>query len=374
MHSQLTAAHYCSAEIFELEQARIFRKLWIFVGFRTLLNAPNAFLTHEIGGVPVVVQNTNGELAAFVNRCAHRRAPVQLEDYGQRRLACRYHGWVYGGDGKVRSIPGCAENYGFTDETMATLGMKPIALQCIGNLVFVCIDENPQPIENQFHGSFLKRLEEVSAFLDNEILFAKFTGAYNWKLNFENVNDWNHVPFVHSQSFAPLMPDLHADRGEVSKVSAPPMDHADVPGDIRGLSYETRASFEMTSWPWHESIDRFTQDSAYHNFFIYPNVNFITLAGTTFLAQQFCPASAGTTEVRLSMTSGRKTRKIPAMPAILWGHMKAEKAVIDEDIVVLEALQRGFHQGDASAFHGTYETRLRSIARVYTQLLGEAGA
>jgi phenylpropionate dioxygenase-like ring-hydroxylating dioxygenase large terminal subunit len=143
-------------------------------------------------------------------------------------------------------------------------------------------------------------------------------------------------------------------------------------GDIRDLSYETRTEFDLKHWPWHDAVERFTQDSAYHNFFIYPSVNFITLGGTTFLAQQFCPLAADKTEVRLTMASGRKKKRIPAMPAILWGHMKAEKAVIDEDIVMLEGLQKNLQNDEQSAFHGTYETRLRTIAKTYLRLLDEA--
>lgn len=374
MHSQLNAQHYCSAEIFELERKRVFGRLWIFAGFKTLLQAPNSFLTHHIAGVPVVVQNSGGQMAAFINRCAHRRAPVQLEDYGQRRLACTYHGWVYDGDGRVRSIPGCDANYGFSESTVGMLGLKPLALHCVGNLVFVNLAENPPSIETQFHAKFLKRLEEVSAFLDDEILFGKFTGAYNWKLNFENVNDWNHVPFVHSQSFAPLMQSLRESRGATLGNAAPPLVDEELSDDIRDLSYETRAEFDLKNWPWHDAVERFTPENAYHNFFIYPNVNFITLGGTTFLAQQFCPVAADKTEVRLTMTSGRKKKKIPAMPAILWGHMKAEKAVIDEDIVVLEGLQKNLRNDEQSAFHGGYETRLLAIAKTYLRLLDEANA
>ena len=372
MRSRLDARHYVSPEVLAREQERIFRRLWIFAGFRTLLSAPDAFITHRIGGEPIVVQNgRDGVLRAFVNRCAHRQAPVQLEDFGQRRLACPYHGWTYDDLGQVKSIPGREANYGFSDACVADLRLQPVALRCIGNLVFVNLDREPMPMEAQFHESFLRRLEEVSAYLDDEALFATFEGGYNWKLNFENVVDWNHVRFVHAASFAPLMGLPRTGVAQPVALSEPPVPDEAIGDDLRDLSYEVAAPFEFRPWPWHGLVDRFCVDELYFNFFLYPNVNFISMAGAIFLTQQFMPAAPDRTEVRLTMCTARKKAKLPALPAILWAHLRSEKHVIDEDIRVLEGLQRGLAEGNTPVFHGAYESKLRSIAKVYLKLIAD---
>jgi phenylpropionate dioxygenase-like ring-hydroxylating dioxygenase large terminal subunit len=49
-----------------------------------------------------------GRINAFHNVCRHRAYPV-IEDEGQgnkKILACRYHGWSYGLDGKLAKAPG----------------------------------------------------------------------------------------------------------------------------------------------------------------------------------------------------------------------------------------------------------------------------
>lgn len=370
MRSRLTPAHYTSEEVLAREQVAIFQRLWIFAGFRTLLSAPDAFVTHKIGGVPIVVQNgRDNVLRAFVNRCAHRGAPIQLDDFGQRRLACPYHGWTYDDAGRVKSIPGNDAHYGFDEACVAGLRLEPVALRCVGNLVFVNLSKNPRPIESQFHQAFLDRLTEVSAFLDDEALFTSFKGAYNWKLSFENVVDWNHVPFVHSNSFAPLMTSGRTNaRGETSPIP-PPEDDASVGNDIRDLSYATTAPFAMSAWPWHVSVDRFGEADRYYNFFLYPNVNFISMAGVIFLAQQFMPITAEQSDTRLTMCTARKIAKLPALPAILWSHLRDEKRVIDEDIRLLESLQHGLFDDATAVIHGAYESRLRRIANVYLDLM-----
>ena len=372
MHSILAASDYTSPEVLVSEERCLFRRLWIVAGFRSLLDAPDAFVTHRIGGVPVVVQNTAEGLKAFVNQCAHRQSPVQNADFGQRRLACPYHGWVYDDRGRVKSVPGNEANYGFTPGAISTLGLKPLALRVVGGLVFVNLDPDPMPLDAQFHASFLARVEALTGVVGDDALFAKFDGGYNWKLNFENVIDWNHVPFVHASSFASMMPTLKPAAPGERAPCAPPAPHDAIEDDLRELSYEARAPFDFRAWPWHDAVERCADTNEYLNLFIYPNVNYVVMAGAVHLIQQFCPVTSERTEVRLTMALGRRKQRLPAAPAILWGQLKAEKRVIDEDVAVFEGLQRGFHDGTPRAYHGAYEFRLRRVAKVYRRLMEAA--
>ncbi len=372
MRSILRAADYTSTSVFETEERALFRRLWILAGFRSLLDAPDAFVTHRIGGVPVVIQNTTAGLRAYVNRCAHRHAPVQIDDFGTRRLACPYHGWVYDGDGRVRSIPGNEANYGFDGACVAALRLEPVALRIVGGLVFVNLAPDPMPLEAQFHPAFLERAAHASGFVGDTALFAKFDAGYNWKLNFENVVDRNHVPFVHAASFASLAPSLKPPAPGTRPPSPPPQPDAEIGDDLRELSFDWQASFDLPSWPWHEAIERCARTEDYVNYFLYPNVNYIVMSGAIHLIQQYCPAAPDRTEYRITMALGRRTKRLPAAPAILWSQLKSEKRVIDEDTVVLEALQRGLANDAPPAFHGAGEYRLRRIAKVYRKLMEAA--
>jgi phenylpropionate dioxygenase-like ring-hydroxylating dioxygenase large terminal subunit len=317
----------------------------------------------------VVVQNCGGVLRAFVNRCVHRHSAIQTEDYGQRRLACPYHGWVYADDGRVKSIPGCERNYGLSRDFVDGLHLDSVALECIGNLIFINLDERPLPIGEQFHAPFLDRLRQVSEFMDSQALFASFRGRYNWKLNFENVVDWNHVAFVHASSFAPLMPSLRAAQASTPERASPPVSDALIAGDLRDLSYEASSPFAFRHWPWHDLVDRFVDEDRYFNFFLYPNVNFISMAGAVFLVQQFSPVAPDECLVRLTMSTARKKARIAATPAILWGHLKSEKRVINEDIRILEHLQRGMSGGSGPVVRGSHEFPLRRAGKGYDLLM-----
>jgi phenylpropionate dioxygenase-like ring-hydroxylating dioxygenase large terminal subunit len=369
MRSLLRADDYTSADVLAAEEMRLFRRLWIVAGFKSLVEAPDAFITHSIGGIPVLLQNTRDGLRAFVNRCAHRQAPIQVADFGQRRMACPYHGWVYDDAGRVKSVPGNEAHYGLSTETLSTRGLQPVALREVGGLVLVNLAADPMPLEMQFGAEFLEGVSRISSTVGDDALFAKFEARYNWKLNFENVVDWNHVPFIHGSSFAPLISRPRGTTSGESADASPPVPDESIEDDLKGLSYENRAPFQFESWPWHNSVERCGPTGQYINQFIYPNVNYVVMAGAVHLIQQFCPVAPDRTQVRLTMALGRRKRRLPSAPAILWSQLKAEKRVIDEDVVVLEGVQRSMAGGAEPAFHGAYEYRLRRIAKTYRRLL-----
>lgn len=366
MYLGLPQNHYIDPEVFAREQARIFRKLWIFAGLRTLLAETDSFLTRTIGGVPVVIQNFDGTLKAFRNQCAHRQAPLQMQEYGRRRLSCGYHGWTYDEAGKVRGMPGEHRLYHYSDVERGQLCLDEFAVRCIGNLVFVNLDDDPLPLEEQFSEELCLSLESISGHFGDQAIHAVMPCAYNWKLNFENVLDYNHVPFVHPQSFRPLMR-----KGAEHDPSVPHDAPAVRTAALHELSFCGKMPLKIQPWPWHALVERFGSEDAYYNYFLYPNVNFISVGGYVFLIQQFDPVAPDRTDVRFTLMTGRTTQRIAALPAILWDHLKGEKRVLDEDKIILEMLQRGLHRDGPVARHGAYEAPLHKVALVYRQLLGE---
>jgi|SRR5450830_1498392 len=362
MYSVLSAQHYTDADIFAEEQRKIFSTLWIFAGCANLINQPDAFLTRTIADVPIVIQNFAGNIKAFENQCLHRQAPLQQETYGRRPLACRYHGWSYDDIGHIKNIPHQAALYQFNPDAQHRLCLREFALEIIGNLIFINLNQNPMPIAQQFTDAFREQLAEVSAHFSDQMIHSDISAAYNWKLNFENVLDYNHVAFVHPRSFKPLLSS--AVTSVATEVTPPISDTS-----LSTLSFATESAIKIESQPWHTLVERYKDSDSYYNFFIYPNVNFISLGGLVFLIQQYEPISPGKTNVIFSLMTAHEKQKISAMPAILWGHLKGEKRVLDEDIVLLEALQKSLHAGSQRAYHGAYESQLQRVAEIYSRIM-----
>lgn len=380
MLSKLSAAHYTDPAVFALEQAAIFGRLWLFAAFRTAVSEPNAFATRTLGGLPVLVQNCDGEVRAFENICPHRQMPLQKDEFGQARMVCPYHGWVFDPIGKVKTIPHEDKLYAYSPEERGALCLKRYAVEVIGNLVFVNLSDDPLPLDEQFSPELQQTLHDITGHFGAQAIHANLPARYNWKLNYENVLDYNHVPYIHPKTFQPLLREGISHDSQAGKAAVPaesPPDTAAPLLSTAGLqaqSFWSRSPIRIEHWPWHAGVDRYGDGDYYYNFFLYPNVNFISVGGLTFLLQQFQPVAPDRTEVRFTLAAARETRRLPGLPAILWGHLKSEVAVLHEDVGHLEALQAGLHAGAPRAQHGRYEERLTSAADVYLELMAKQEA
>jgi phenylpropionate dioxygenase-like ring-hydroxylating dioxygenase large terminal subunit len=105
MFSNISPYHYHNQEVFEKEKSQIFHNNWIFVAFGNDLLNHNDFVTKTIGGIPIVIQNFNGNIKAFMNVCSHRFSTIQNEEKGNRALFCPYHGWSFDKEGMPNGIP-----------------------------------------------------------------------------------------------------------------------------------------------------------------------------------------------------------------------------------------------------------------------------
>jgi len=101
---------------------------WIAVGGSADLPS-RAVMPAIVDGIELVVwRDGGGSARAWLNKCPHRgmRLSFGYVD-GQGRLACRYHGWRYGGDGRCAAIPAHPDRPPPDDVAVAT---------------FACIERN----------------------------------------------------------------------------------------------------------------------------------------------------------------------------------------------------------------------------------------
>jgi len=99
---------YVDPTIFEAELTRIFERTWIYIGHESQVPRAGDFFATRIGRHPIVlIRGDDGETRVFFNRCLHKGAQVVADGCGTatKALRCPYHGWIYGFDGALRSIP-----------------------------------------------------------------------------------------------------------------------------------------------------------------------------------------------------------------------------------------------------------------------------
>jgi phenylpropionate dioxygenase-like ring-hydroxylating dioxygenase large terminal subunit len=189
-------AWYTDPAVFALEQERIFRRFWQYVGRTDEVAEPGSFAPTTAGRVPVVlVRDEQGELRAFLNVCRHRGSVICDSSGKRSTLQCPYHAWTYGLDGRLITAPRASREGGIeTDE----LGLLPLRLETWGPFVFVNPDPDAPPLSE-----FLEDVPEriAAAGIDVDALrFLERTESEldaNWKISSENFLECYHCAIAH---------------------------------------------------------------------------------------------------------------------------------------------------------------------------------
>lgn len=195
-------AAYVDPAVFALEQERIFRRAWLYVGHESEVAEPGDYLLTRLGPEEVVlVRKEDGALALLHNRCAHRGARIVTEPAGNlRQFRCPYHAWTYRLDGSLIGVPlpqGYAEK--------PTLGLARVPrVQSYKGFVFGSHAANGPRLEEFLGGlrsafdNLLDRAPAGSVSRFGGRLLLEYRG--NWKMFMENAVDLVHPGFVHRSS------------------------------------------------------------------------------------------------------------------------------------------------------------------------------
>lgn len=198
----LPASWYTSQDMYELERRAIFSKRWLFITHSSRLKEPGDWLRYEMAGFDfIITRDRKNNINAFHNVCRHRAYPViEKEGSGNAKiLACRYHGWSYGLNGKLAKAPGYQGMAGFDKEHN---GLFRIHTKVdINGFIWVNMDANEVP-EEPWEGHFkdVDKQDRYKAYnfddydLDHTY---ELDGDYNWKILADNFNECYHCPTTH---------------------------------------------------------------------------------------------------------------------------------------------------------------------------------
>jgi phenylpropionate dioxygenase-like ring-hydroxylating dioxygenase large terminal subunit len=389
MRSRMHPRYYLCSEVFSQEQQKIFRKTWQFAGLKTLLPQNNSFITRKIAGLPIVIQNFHGELHAFENVCLHRSAALQKDAVGCRPLICPYHAWKYNATGQVSNIPHCDAIYRFDESQKQSLKLREFALRIVGNLIFINLDPQPYPLEEQFSADFIESLESSSNSYDNEVMVTTWNCKFNWKLPYENLRDANHVAYVHPRSLAPFVSFAIDVDSTAAKESEQPLSNTSPEGlrqEMRGFSLGGKPEGiieKLSRFEWHGNVDRWRAsarskadprtDDAYFNWLVYPNTHIASGdGGHTFTIEHHIPIAPHRTDVEIYYLTARKKNSYATSAQVLLAAMHAGHRILTEDYDILEQLQSTLHMDAPVPTQGAYESTNQQIERWYTTLMEDS--
>jgi len=191
---------YVSDEAFAFDTQVMLKSVWLYACTVAHVKSPGDYFVLELAhNSIIIVRGRDMQVRAFWNSCRHRGAKICLEQKGRApRLMCPYHQWTYGLDGKLLAARSMAEDFDKADH-----GLNSVALENVGGLIFICMADNPPPIDR-----VKADISEQIAVYDLENLKVAVQDDYiedaNWKLVMENNRECYHCDAGHPELISVL--------------------------------------------------------------------------------------------------------------------------------------------------------------------------
>jgi choline monooxygenase len=327
----LPNAHYIDPAVFAEERDALLFGQW--AGLAVAADVPEAGDAKPITfmGMPLLLlRDRNDQVRVFQNTCRHRgmilvEEPRKIEG----AIRCPYHSWCYSTEGKLVSTPhvgGPGQNT-HPDVDRSTLGLTEIRSHIWRDVVWVNVDGQAPEFEVAMK-AVMERWAEFERPLHHGGADSKFVLSVksNWKLAVENYCESYHLPWVHPglNSYSRL-----EDHYNIEEYGAYSGQGTLVYRQLEGANGAKFADFEGLDAKW---------DTAAEYISVYPNV-LLGMHRDHAFAIVLVPKGPEETEenIHLYYATPETDAELRAKNTEQW------KVVFEEDIFVVEGMQRGRH-------------------------------
>jgi phenylpropionate dioxygenase-like ring-hydroxylating dioxygenase large terminal subunit len=208
--------NYTSQGRFEAEIVRALRRTPTPFCPSAALPEAGSYLARDAALTSLLaVRGADGVARVFRNACRHRGAQLVEGTGCKAAFACRYHGWTYGADGRLRGVP---HEHGFPGLDKADHGLVPVK----------AVEKHGLIIVTQDGDAAAEAVEDAPADLLGPEWRLIGVGAQeiqaNWKIVTEGVLEGYHIRSTHAETFYPRQYDnlnLVEFFGRNSRVSYP---------------------------------------------------------------------------------------------------------------------------------------------------------
>ncbi len=193
--------------IYHHELETVFYRCWLFLTHESLVPEAGDFIVAKMVDDEVIVsRQKDGSIQGFYNYCTHRGNQLCPYEAGNARgFQCNYHGWAFGLDGSLQSVPFKEQAYRKHFD-QSKWGLKKVAkIESYNGFIFACADGDAP--------SLREYLGEMAWYLDawtNVPGGIEFLGPparsimrANWKAPAENfVGDAYHLGWTHASALS----------------------------------------------------------------------------------------------------------------------------------------------------------------------------
>ena len=327
----LPNSHYIDPTVYEEEKQALLFDQWAGLGVAADVPTPGDAVPLTFLGLPLLLlRDRKGQVRVFQNTCRHRgmillERPEKIEG----AIRCPYHSWCYSTDGRLVSTPhvgGPGQNT-HADINRSELGLIEIRSHIWRDVVWINVNGNAP----EFKVAMADAMERWYEF--EQPLFHGGTDSRfnlevncNWKLAVENFCESYHLPWVH--------PGLNS----YSRLE----DHysIELPGAYSGQgTFVYRQLTDDTGGVFPDFANLSSKwKSAAEYLAIYPNVLLGTHRDHAFAIILLPKGPEKTVEtVHLYYPVANTNPELKATNATQW------KLVFEEDVFVVEGMQRGRH-------------------------------
>ena len=323
--------HYINHDIFEEEKHALLFSNWAGLAVGADVPETGDAVPITFLGMPLLlIRDRSSRIRVFQNTCRHRgMILVETAQKIEGAIRCPYHSWCYTTDGRLISTPhvgGPGKNT-HKDIDRTTLGLTEIRTHIWRDVVWINVDGKAPPFEQAMQDA-IQRWAEFDQPMHHGGADSRFdlTVKCNWKLAVENYCESYHLPWVH--------PGLNSYSRLEDHYNIESYNHYSGQGTLvyRQLEGENGARFpDFTglSDKWQTAAEYLA---------IYPNVLLGVHRDHAFTILLIPDGPESTVEqVHFYYPSTSTDKALRSKNTAQW------KDVFEEDIFVVEGMQRGRH-------------------------------
>lgn len=323
--------HYIDMKVYEEEKQAVIFDQW--AGLAVAADVPEAgdAIPLTFMGMPLLLlRDKDGDVRVFQNICRHRgmilvEEPRKIEG----AIRCAYHSWCYSTKGNLVSTPHVGGPGQNTHAAIKRddLGLNEVRSHIWRDVVWINVSGNAPAFEVAM-AKAIERWQDFDKPLFHGGQDSRFqlSVACNWKLAVENYSESYHLPWVHPglNSYSRLEDHYNIEEpGEFSGQGTM------VYRQLRNENNETFPDFDDVGEKWNEAAEYLS---------IYPNVLLGAHRDHAFAIILVPEGPEKTTEnIHLYYATPNTDESMRARNTQLW------KVVFEEDIFVVEGMQRGRH-------------------------------
>ncbi|WP_415403159.1 aromatic ring-hydroxylating oxygenase subunit alpha [Tateyamaria sp. SN3-11] len=327
----LPNAHYIDPAVFEEERSALLMSGWSGLAVAADVPEPGDAQPLTFLGMPLLlIRDRSGKVRVFHNICRHRGmilvdAPRKIEG----AIRCPYHSWCYSTEGRLVSTPHVGGPGQNTAEGIDRnlLGLIEVRSHIWMDVVWINLSGTAPEFEDA-NADLMARWAEFDKPLYHGGPDSRFQLSVqcNWKLAVENYCESYHLPWVHPglNSYSRLEDHYHIEK----------------PGNYSGqgtLVYRQLTGEDGNRFPDFDGLSD-TWDTAAEYITAYPNVLLGVHRDHTF-AIILVPQGPGETVENIHLYYAQPDTD----PALRAQNTAQWKLVFEEDIFVVEGMQRGRH-------------------------------